>query len=301
MDDAERPPDDAVAGRVPRTDWYLRARRLLVVPAALFAGLVVTIAYAAHAEHESARDATWRPWAWGGVAALSVVFLSWCLFQVRRIGRGWRRRRAAAIAAPWRRHGYWSHEGEARFVALSGPVVIERLRSALAWTSLFALLAAAVLGATGHRVPAQAACFAGLLSLVVVAVTAWRGFANLRVRWPEFPARMGGPVRLTFGFRKRRSDLERLTLTLRCVVETPRCGGMLQPGVRCVYARTAERGDRVGQDGGEVEVTFDVPADAPGSDPFGAPAVFWELAVACEAPRFRYDGAFLVPIYPPLS
>jgi hypothetical protein len=297
MDDVERAPDDAIAGRFPRTDWYLRPGRLLVLPVALIAGMVATMI---HSAGQPGRSIVSRSWAWGGVAAVSVVFLSWCSFHVRRIARERRRRRAAEIAAPWWRHGYWSHEGEVRFVALDGPAAVERLRNVLTWTALFALLAAAVLAAM-RRDAAGAACVAGMVSLVVVAVTAWRGYANLRVRWFEFPAGTGGPVRLVFSFRKRRADLERLTLTLRCVVETPRGGGMLRPGVRCVYARSAERGDRVGQDGGEVEVSFDVPANAPGADPFGTPAVFWELTVDCEAPRFRYNGAFLVPVYPPLS
>ena len=294
MDDVERAPDEAIAGRVPRTDWYLRPRRWIVVLPAFFAAIVAIFVHSMTELHGGV-DA--RTWAWGAGAALAVVSLSWCSFQVRRIVRAWRGRRAASTAAPWTRDGYWSKEGEVRFVSLSGPVAIERLRTVLAGTSLVTLLAAVVLAVTRRGAAAAGACFAGLVSLVVVAITAWRGFANLRVRWPEFPARTGGPVRLHFSIRKRRAELERLTLTLRCVVETPRGGGMLRPDVRCVFSRSVERGDRIGHDGGAVEVEFDVPADAPGADPNGTPGVYWELAVLCESHRYRYDGVFLVPVY----
>lgn len=127
----------------------------------------------------------------------------------------------------------------------------------------------------------------------------WRAVAHVRLDYREFSFRPGGRVALAFRMRKpfgAPAEFERLSFTMQCVTETRRCGGLLRPHVRRIHAVRLDRDGELPPTPFTQELEFDVPADAPVTDLFGDPVVYWELAVLGEGPGFRWEQEFLLPV-----
>jgi hypothetical protein len=209
----------------------------------------------------------------------------------------WRRRRTrrlAATRAPWLLDGYWSSSGESRFSNFVAPWPFARLLRFVLIASVPLLMIVAAYAQSGWGLVLAAASAATALTM------SWRGFANVRVEYRKFPYRVGECVAFGFSFKKRFGApalFDRATFTLQCVEETPRWGGLRAPRVRRLFATSIEKHEELPPSPFQLELEFDVPADARGADFLGPPSVYWELSVEGEGPGFRYDEEFLVPIY----
>ena len=286
---------DALTGRKPRTDWLWRPGRIARVAALMVVLLMPAVRMLA------AGIADERTILFAGVACAVPAFV-WGKFAWWRVLQARRRRSAAAAAEPWRDHGYWSIEGEKRFVSLLPSRTAEKVRRLLGWTAVCAILAAFVLAFTARRDASLPTLGAGMLSLAVVVVTGMRGYANVVLVWRERPARIGEVAHYSVSVEPFPSSrFERIDLTLRCVIETPRPGGRLRPALTCPFSVTRRFADELPDGSVLLHARFDVPAGLPAADPLGEPAVFWELLVSAERPGSRFDETFLVPVYAALS
>lgn len=293
----EGPGAGAIERRVPRTDWFARRWRMLVL------GLVVIppsvgMIHAAVTRNERV-DPTYL------VAQIilfpTVLAVMWGVFALNRWRRRRRRRAAGTGPEAWHGHGYWSTEAEKRFVALRPSRTIAAARRFLEGSAWFAIAGGFVLAV--ERSPAACATLSvGTASLAVVAVLGIRGYANVVLVWRERPARTGTAAHYAVSvdsMPKRR--YERIEMTLRCVVETSRRHGLVRPDVACPFAATRIFADELMDGSIALHARFDIPEGLPAADPEGEPAVFWELVLAAERSGSRLDETFLVPVYPPLS
>lgn len=301
MTDGDGAEPDALEARKPRTDWLLRRWRVVIVALVLIP-LIARVVADATRRRGGRDDEPLGPMTYLGVLAI-VAVLVWQSFAFGRFSRKSRARRAAAAAEPWRRHGYWSESGEKRFVAFAPSRTTAALRRLLERTAFLALASAFVLGGLGLSQAALATCVAGLASLAVVFVTGIRGYANTGVEWREQPARTGAAAHYVLRIAPwPRGRLDRVEVTLRCVVETSRRRGLQRPEVACPFSTTRLFADELPDFAAvALHARFDVPAGLPAADPDGEPAVFWELVVAAERRGSRFDETFLVPVGPALS
>jgi hypothetical protein len=207
-----------------------------------------------------------------------------------------RRATPAACAAPWDHDGYESRSGEARSRRLCARVPYARPLAAglVVWAATLPDLPFA------SDLPTQWIVALVLASVAVACALYFRGVAHGHVAYGRFPFRVGERVSLAFHFDKPRGPplvFDRLALTLQCVRERRRLRGLWPPEARRVLAETVVRHDESPPSPFTIPVTFDVPADAPGTD-FGVDApTYWELAVEGEVAGLRYEDVFLVPIY----
>jgi hypothetical protein len=257
--------------------------------AAVLAVNVVLFAY-------DARDVdAWRAAPWLLLVVAGIAAWASAAWRTRRRRRA--RQAALGSGAPWERHGYWSRGGEARYQKLDPPGHGRTLRTWLLGSTLAGVFASAVLAWRAPSVVGWTLASAAVSGVVCLGLS-WRGFVDARVTYHGFPYRVGGPIRLDFSFARHANlAFDHLAFTLQCVVETPRLGGLVRPDIRRVFAQTIQRGDDLPAGSFDIDLVFDVPADAPGADPLATPAVYWELAVLGEGPGFRYEDVFLVPIY----
>lgn len=298
--DQDAPEPDALGRRVPRTDWLLRRRRLVGLPVVFATAGAVAVVYAIR---HGMSDGEQVGWAWGGATALLALVFVWASFRVRQAERRRMREKARVSATPWTWHGYWSLEGEKRFVALRPSRVMTKVRRLLEVSGWLALVAAAALYL--HRQNSAAvfpASVAGVASLAVVFFTGVRGAANVIVVWRERPGRTGEPVHYSVSVAPMPGGrFDRIDMTLRCAVETSRLGGILRPEVKCPFSATRLFADEIPDAAVTLHARFAVPAGLPPADPYGEPAVFWELLVTAERSGSRFEETFLVPVYASLS
>lgn len=299
MADGDDPERDALDLRKPRTDWLLRRGRMVVLA---FVAIPLFMSALMALRPDGTDGAGDRLEFGAGVGVcVAAMLVVWVAFAIRRWGRASRARRAAATAAPWRDHGYWSQDAEERFVALGPSRVMTRVRRLLEVSGWFAFAGGTALAAAQSRA-AIPAFGAGLASLAVVFLTGMRGYVNVCVVWREHPARTGESAHFSVSVTPApRGRFENVEMTLRCVVETPRRRGLLRPSVSCPFSATRHFADELPDAAITLHARFDVPPGLPGADPYGEPAVFWELVVAGERPGSRFDETFLVPVYAPPS
>ena len=297
MTDGDGPGPEAIERRVPRTDWFARRWRILVL------GLVVVPPVVGMVLATVVREERVGPWDVGAHAfvVVSAFAVIWGVFALNRWRRRGRRRAAGTGPEAWHGHGYWSTEAEKRFVALRPSRTIAAARRFLEGSAWFAIAGGFVLAV--DRSPAACTTLSvGMGSMAVVAVLGVRGYANVVLVWRERPARTGTAAHYSISvdsMPKRR--YERIEMTLRCVVETPRRHGLVRPDVACAFAATRIFADELMDGSIALHARFDIPEGLPAADPEGEPAVFWELVLTAERSGSRLDETFLVPVYPPLS
>ena len=159
-------------------------------------------------------------------------------------------------------------------------------------------------------------CMAALVLVFVAPNWKWRGVVVVaflicdelvrprnaiatRVAFGSFPMLAGDRARFSVTFVRRppADPFDTVAFTLRCITETPRLRGAIWPVARCVLAIPPVSAARATADGGPLDVEFEVPADAPGTDLLSRPAVYWELVVQGTSPSWSYEQAFQVPVY----
>ncbi len=129
-------------------------------------------------------------------------------------------------------------------------------------------------------------------------------YGNSFLNYDSFPYFLGG----TLGARLRAphhvSDIDALTLTLRCVQEkyiTTGSGSNRSTRVVCyeLYkdAVTLTRDRLAGLAGGEIPMEFRLPADQSTTSLASTPPVYWEIEARGQSRAVGYQAFFLVPVY----
>lgn len=231
----------------------------------------------------------------------AMVLVAWLVVPaVPRALRNRRRRRLAhtpvGIVTPWTIDGYASERADMQTTKLVSPLLYAKFLGAALGFAAFVWYA---LWVTGTWRPEWGIAL-GIGSYGAGLLLTMRGSAKACVRYEKFPYRVGERVRLGFAFervRKAPAVFDHLTFTLQALTSRPRLFGIVRPEVRRVFAATVEHADDLPPSSLDMEIEFEVPADAPGTDLVATPAVFWELAVEGDGPGFRYAERFRVPVY----
>src|SRR5260370_375928 len=129
-------------------------------------------------------------------------------------------------------------------------------------------------------------------------------YGNSFLNYDSFPYFLGG----TLGARLRAphhvSDIDALTLTLRCVQEkyiTTGSGTNRSTRVVCyeLYKDvvTLTRDNLAGLAGGDIPIEFRLPADQSTTSLASTPPLYWEIQSRGQSRAVGYQAFFLVPVY----
>lgn len=141
---------------------------------------------------------------------------------------------------------------------------------------------------------------AGVIVIFDTLNKLWYGYWNRkpRMRWTRFPAHVGGRLEGVLVARPSPEVIGPVLGVLRCVQDeriTSESGEVTyEPMV--LYRRMAEfpvPGDRLK----EVAITFDVPADLPGTDLGRPDAIYWQLALRIPVVGPDDEMVYLAPVY----
>ena len=129
-------------------------------------------------------------------------------------------------------------------------------------------------------------------------------YGNSYLNYDSFPYFLGGTLRARLRTPHHISDIDALTLTLRCVREqyvTTGSGRNRSTSVVCyeLYkeACTLTRDQIAGLAGGEIPVEFRLPANQPTTSLASTPPVYWEIEARGQSRRVGYEAYFLAPVY----
>jgi hypothetical protein len=137
----------------------------------------------------------------------------------------------------------------------------------------------------------------GLLFLVDALRKAWQAIRHRRprMRWTTFPAFLGDRLEGVFLIRPALRPIGLVKATLRCIEDIG--GGeatTLEPFV--IYQQIREIGG-----GGDVlcemPVSFDIPADLPGTHLNRAQATYWQVFLQVPVTGPDFETVFLAPVY----
>jgi hypothetical protein len=129
-------------------------------------------------------------------------------------------------------------------------------------------------------------------------------YNNRFLSYDDFPYFLGGALRARLRAPHHISEIDALTITLRCVQEryiTTVRGNERETQVVCyelykdVTTLTRER--LAGYAGGEIPVEFRLPAGQPATSLASTPPVYWEIEARGQSGKISYESYFLVPVY----
>jgi hypothetical protein len=207
---------------------------------------------------------------------------------------------------PWFCDFHWRQEGIA-FSAFNA--MLGRLLAALVWTAFLTPFFWIGLTVPEARV---FLIFASLFALIgLVYWYRWAQmladllrYGNSFLIYDSFPYFLGGILRARLRAPHHVSDIDALTLTLRCVQEryvTTGSGRNRSTNVVCyeLYkdAVTLTRDRLAGLAEGEITVEFRLPANQSTTSLASAPPVYWEIEACGKSRRVSYQAYFLVPVY----
>jgi hypothetical protein len=207
---------------------------------------------------------------------------------------------------PWLYDFHWRQEG-ITFSAFDA--MLARLLAALGWNAF--LIPFFWIGLNVRRASVFL-IFASLFTLLgLVFWYRWAQmladllrYGNSFLNYDSFPYFLGGNLRARLRAPHHVSDIEALTLTLRCVQEkyiTTGSGEDRTTRVVCyeLYKDTATlTRDRIaGLAGGEIPVEFRLPANQPATSLASTPPVYWEIEAHGQSTKVGYQAYFLVPVY----
>jgi hypothetical protein len=140
---------------------------------------------------------------------------------------------------------------------------------------------------------------AAFASVIVAGWISHRGHVSTQVVFDETPFRIGRPAGMEFELLRpwRKVVFDRMTFTLQCIRVERILFGILPARHRRVFVEEITYGDEVPDGSFDVDLVFDVPADAPATDLAADSPVFWELEVVGDGPGVRYEERFRVPVY----
>jgi len=207
---------------------------------------------------------------------------------------------------PWLYDFHWSQEGIA-FSAFNA--MLGRLLAALLWTGCLIPSFWIGLNVRGAWLFLIVASFSALLGLVfwyrwAQLLADLLRYGNSFLSYDGFPYFLGG----TLGARLRAlhhvSDINVLTLTLRCVQEryvTSGSGSNRSTRVVCyeLYkdTTTLTRERLASFAGGAIPFEFRLPVDQPTTSLASTPPVYWEIEARGQSDKASYAAYFLVPVY----
>jgi hypothetical protein len=129
-------------------------------------------------------------------------------------------------------------------------------------------------------------------------------YGNSFLHYEQFPFYQGSTLNARLTVPAHVSDLDQLTLTLRCVVEryvTSRSGNSRSNSVVCyeLYKsqKTLSPEQLAGFAGGDIPVSFALPADQPTTTLIATPPTYWEIEARGTSSKVNYEAYFLVPVY----
>lgn len=137
----------------------------------------------------------------------------------------------------------------------------------------------------------------GLLILLDFLRKGWQAarHGKPRMRWTTFPAFLGGRLETVFLMSPAIRPRGPVKATLRCVQDTG-AGESSEPFV--IYQQVQEI-DAGGDVLRELPMSFDVPADLPGTDLYRADAVYWQVFLVVPVTGPDFETVFLAPVYGP--
>ena len=213
---------------------------------------------------------------------------------------------AARPNEPWLYDYHWRREGMA-FSAFDD--MLKRLIAAVMWNAF--LIPFAWVGVTqrGAWPFLLAVGIFGLLGLIFWVRWAQMLFDFLRygnsyLTYEQFPYALGGTLSARLRIPHHVSEIDDLTITLRCVEEkyvTTGTGQNRTSNVVCyeLYGEsvTLDRDRLNGLVVGEIPISFKIPADQPQTTLIATPPVYWEIEAKGKARGADYESVFLVPVY----
>jgi hypothetical protein len=129
-------------------------------------------------------------------------------------------------------------------------------------------------------------------------------YGNSFLQYDSFPYFLGGPLNARLRAPRHLSDIDELTLTLRCVTEkyvTTGYGNNRRSQVVCyqLYKDVVTiSGDWLATfAGGDIPIQFVLPVDKPTTTLIATPPTYWEIEARGKARGADYQAYFLVPVY----
>jgi hypothetical protein len=248
-------------------------------------------------------------WAIGIIGPL--FFLGGLFFLIHGLRGAARKARylretAQCPGQPWLYDFHWCHEGVA-FSAFN--TMLKRLLAALGWNAFLIPFFWIGLNVREARIFLIFSSFFALIGLVF-----WYRWAQMLadllrygdsfLNYDSFPYFLGGILRARLRAPHHVSDIDALTLTLRCVREqyvTTGSGRNRSSRVVCyeLYqdATTFTRDRLAGLADGEIPIEFRLPASQPTTSLASTPPVYWEIEAWGQSGKVSYQAYFLVPVY----
>jgi hypothetical protein len=130
-------------------------------------------------------------------------------------------------------------------------------------------------------------------------------FGHSRVKFASFPCRLQEPVVLRWQPYKGINRVNKGTFTLRCVTEWwERHGSGRNQNATLVHEETwsarwilAQPRNLHPRD--DVELRYELPADAQPTNFSAEKPIYWELEVKLDLPGLDFNETYLVPVYAP--
>ncbi|HVB86687.1 MAG TPA: hypothetical protein VNK23_08505 [Candidatus Dormibacteraeota bacterium] len=246
----------------------------------------------------------WLMWAASGLfLAGGSVYAIHGLGDLRRRA-AWKQTATARPTEPWLGDYPWQHEG----IGFSETdEVLGRLLAALAWTLVFALFAwVGMLKPDGWPILSALGLFSFCCLMLwgrwAAGIFQLMRYGDGSLEYGEFPFRLGGNLQARLRIPRRLSEMDQLTITLRCVQEqfvTSRDGRtatvVCYERHRNVIQMNAAQIAAVGEAG--IPVEFRLPERQPSTNLSATPPTYWEIEINGKARDTGYDAIFLVPIY----
>jgi len=277
---------------------------LLGLPFIVAGALIALVALHQIAARKPAPD--WLMGAAGGLfLAGGSVYVIHGLRDLRRRA-AWRQSAAARPHEPWLADYPWQHEG----IGFSEvDEVLGRLLAALAWTLIFTFFAwVGMLRPDGWPIW-SGLCLFGLCCLMLwgrgaAGVFQMMNYGDGSLFFGEFPFRLGGDLQARLRVPYRLSEIDELTITLRCVQEkfvSKGDGPRRTVTVVCyeTYKKVIQMnaGQLLDLNGADIPVEFRLPMRETSTNLSATPPIYWEIEVNGKARGIGYDAIFLVPIY----
>ncbi len=216
------------------------------------------------------------------------------------------RRSAQRPGEPWLCDFHWRQEGIA-FSAFNA--MLGRLLAALVWTAFLTPFFWIGLTVREARVFLVFSTIFALLGLFfwyrwTQMLADLLRYGNSFLTYDSFPYFLGGTLHARLRAPHHVSDIDALTLTLRCVQEKyPTSGSGSNRSTRVVCYElyrdvvTLTRDRLAGLAGGEIPIEFRLPAGQSTTSLASTPPVYWEIEASGKSRTVGYQAYFLVPVY----
>ncbi|HYA64649.1 MAG TPA: hypothetical protein VED66_15705 [Candidatus Sulfotelmatobacter sp.] len=209
---------------------------------------------------------------------------------------------------PWYADYHWHAEG---FTFSAFRATIGRLLFALFWSAFlvpFFWIGATARGAWPFLLGASLFALIGLYIWYrfVQMLADLLLYGNSFLEYDQFPYFLGSTLNVRLRTPRNFSDLDELTLTLRCVTEkyvTTGLGQNRRSQVVCyeLYKdQTTFSRDRLAAfAGANIPIQFPLPAGKLTTSLISTPPTYWEIQATGTSSKVNYEAYFLVPVYKP--